>query len=122
MTKALKKLLLFLHRLALLLRPVRLILFILTLLVLLLTAYALLVQNTFTLNILEPAIVASLWGMLLLASTELFLKLPEPVLPIDSFFHRLKSHLKLLFFSLLALVVLFVGILLIWLSLRLLLI
>lgn len=117
-----RKLLLFLNQLARLLRPIRLVLAVLTFFVLLLTAYSLLVRNAFTLNALEPLIVASLWGMFLLASAELFLKLPAPGLAIDSFFQRLLGHLKLFFFSFLAIVILFVGILLIWLSLRLLLI
>ncbi len=87
-----------------------------------LTAYSLLVRSAFTLNLLEPSIVVSLWGMLLLASTELFQHLPDPVLPKESFMQRMFSKAKLLFFSLLALVVLFVSLLLVWLSLRLLLI
>ena len=65
---------------------------VLTFIVLLLTAYSLLVRNSFTFNALEPSIVASLWGMLLLACTELFLKLPDPVLAIDPFFQRMLSH------------------------------
>ncbi|PCJ43576.1 MAG: hypothetical protein COA71_01510 [SAR86 cluster bacterium] len=117
-----RKILFYLHRLATLLKPVRIILVILTLFALLLTAYSLLVQTRFTLNALEPSIVVSLWGMLLLASTELFQKLPDSVLPKDSFLQRAQTHCKHLFFTFLALIVLFVAALLIWLSLRLLLI
>lgn len=93
-----------------------------TFLALLLTAYSLLVRSAFTLNLLEPSIVISLWGMLLLASTELFQQLPDPVLPKDPFWQRMLSRCKLFFFSFLGLIVLFVSLLLAWLSLRLLLI
>lgn len=114
--------LLYLNRLAKLLKPIRLILVVFTFFALLLTAYSLLVHTAFTLNMLEPSIVASLWGMLLLACTELFQYLPEPVLPKDSFLQRMLGRCKIFFFTFLALVVLFVSVLLIWLSLRLLII
>lgn len=117
-----KSLLAYLNRLARLLRPVRIVLAGLTFIALLLVAYSLVVQTAFTLNILEPAIVASLWGMLLLAGTEIFLKLPDPALSTDSFFQRVLNRCKLLFFILMALIILLVGLLLTWLSLRLLLI
>lgn len=117
-----RNLLAFLNRLARALKPVRAALLILTFFALLLTAYSLLVRSAFTLNLLEPSIVVSLWGMLFLATTELFLHPPDSVLPKDPFFQRVLSRLKLFFFSLLALIVLLVGILLVWLSLRLLLI
>ena len=115
-----KALLLSLNRFARLLQPIRLLLIIFTFFALLLTAYSLLVNTAFTLNALEPAIVASLWGMLLLASTELFQKIPDPVLPLDPFLHRLLSRCKLFLFSLLALVMILVGAMLLWLSMRLL--
>lgn len=117
-----RKLLIYLNRLARAIKPVRAVLLILTFFALLLTAYSLLVRSAFTLNVLEPSIVVSLWGMLLLASTELFLYLPDPALPKDPFFQRVLSHFKVFLFSFLALVVLLVGVLLVWLSLRLLLI
>ena len=116
------KLLVYLNRLARLLKPVRLVLVIVTFIALLMMTYSLLVRTTFTLNILEPSIVAALWGMLLLAGAEIFQKIPDPVLPGDTFFRRVLSRCKLIFFSLLALIVLLVGLLLIWLSIRLLLI
>ena len=117
-----RKLLVYLNRVARLLKPVRLVLVVLTFLALLLTTYSLIVRTTFTLNILEPAIVASLWGMLLLASTELFQKMPDVILPGDSFFQRIFKRCKIIFYSFLALIVLLVSALLVWLSLRLLLI
>ena len=117
-----KVLLFYLNRIALLLKPLRLILIAFTLLALLLTAYSLLVNTAFTLLTLEPAIVASLWGMLLLASTELFQIIPDPVLPLDPFMHRVIQRCKIFLYSLLACVVLLVGAMLLWLSLRLLLI
>jgi hypothetical protein len=118
----LKRILFYLNRFARLLKPIRLGLIAITFFALLLTAYSLLVRSAFSLNLLEPSIVVALWGMLLLASSELFQHLPDPALPNDSFMQRILSRIKLLFFSLLAIVVLFVGILLLWLSLRLLLI
>jgi hypothetical protein len=118
----LKKLLIYLNRLARLLKPVRYVLAGLTFIALLLVTYSLLVRTAFSLNILEPAIVAALWGMLLLASTEIFQKLPDPVLSTDSFFQRVLSRCKLLFFTLMALIIFLVSALLTWLSLRLLLI
>jgi len=118
----LKRILLYLNRLARFLKPLRITLIIVTFLALLLTACSLLVRSAFTLNLLEPSIVVSLWGMLLLASTEVFQQLPDPVLPKDVFLQRMLSRLKFLFFSVLALIVLFVSLLLAWLSLRLLLI
>ncbi len=117
-----KLILFYLNRIARLLKPIRIALIAFTFFALLLTAYSLLVRSAFTLNLLEPSIIVSLWGMLLLASTELFQQLPDPVLPQDSFLQRMLSHCKLLFFSFLALAVLFVSLLLVWLSLRLLLI
>jgi hypothetical protein len=118
----LKLILLYLNRFAKLLKPIRIGLIVFTFFALLLTAYSLLVRSAFTLNMLEPSIVVSLWGMLLLANTELFQQLPDPVLPKDSFLQRMLSRCKLFFFYLLALIVLFVSLLLAWLSLRLLLI
>ncbi len=117
-----KRILLYLNRLARFLKPLRITLIIVTFLALLLTACSLLVRSAFTLNLLEPSIVVSLWGMLLLASTEVFQQLPDPELPKDVFIQRMLSRLKFLFFSVLALIVLFVSLLLAWLSLRLLLI
>tara|TARA_R110000772_G_scaffold35177_6_gene84887 strand:- start:375 stop:731 length:357 start_codon:yes stop_codon:yes gene_type:complete len=118
----LKALLIYLNRFALLLKPFRLPLIAFTFLALLLTGYSLLVNSTFTLQALEPAIIATLWGMLLLASTELFQQIPDPVLPVDPFLQRLLSRCKLFLYSLLALTVLLVCAMLLWLSLRLLLI
>ncbi len=105
-----------------LLRPIRIALLILTFLALLLTAYSLVVQSAFSLRVLEPAIVVSLWGMLLLASTELFQQLPSPFLDGESFLQAWFKRLKRFLFACLALIFVFVCTLLSWLSIRLLLI
>ena len=117
-----KRILFFLNRAAILLRPIRIILVVFTFIALLLTAYLLIVPTTFTPNALEPSILATLWGMLLLANSELFQKLPGPVRAKDSFMQRILSRCKLFFYGFLAIATLFVTVLLVWISLRLLLI
>ncbi|MAM69935.1 MAG: hypothetical protein CMP91_02150 [Gammaproteobacteria bacterium] len=102
------------------LKPLKILLIIFTLFALLLTAYCLLASSGLALELLEPAIVATLWGMLVLACIELFQELPAPVLAKDPFLRRLSARIKLLLFSLLALITVLVFALLIWLSMRLL--
>lgn len=114
-----KRLLYFLHRSAVLLKPLRIPLMAFTFCALLLTAYSLLASSSFAVDYLESAIVASLWGMLILAAIELFKNLPDPVLPHDSFWQRLMSRGRIVLFYLLALLVTLVSAMLFWLSMRL---
>lgn len=114
--------LLILHRCARFLRPLKFPLIIFTLLSLLLTSYCLVASSGLALDLLEPAIVASLWGMLILANIELYQTRPTIPAPHESFWHRVVIRSKLILYSLLGLVTLLVFASLIWLSLRLLLI
>ncbi len=117
-----QKILLILHRCARFLRPIKLPLITFTLLALLLTSYCLVADSGLALDLLEPAIVASLWGMLILANIELFQTRPEGPGKPANFWHRVIIRGRLFLYSLLAVVTLMVFVSLIWLSLRLLLI
>ncbi len=117
-----QKLLLFLYRSSHLLRPLKLPLIVLTLFALLLTSYCLIASSGLALDLLEPAIVVSLWGMLLLAATELFQNRPLALAPGERFWQRLLTRGKILLASFMALLTVLVFAALIWLSLRLLLI
>ncbi len=117
-----QKLLLFLYRSSRLLRPLKLPLIVLTLFALLLTTYCLIASSGLALDLLEPAIVISLWGMLLLAAIELFQNQPLTHATEEHFWQRLLNRGKMLMASFMALLTVLVFAALIWLSLRLLLI
>ena len=68
---------------------------------------------------LEPSLVLTLWGMMLFAFIQMFQKIPPPVLPGDDFITRLGSRIVLACYSLLALLVIVVSIILMWMSYRL---
>jgi hypothetical protein len=116
------KLLFFFYLSSRFLRPLKPCLIFLTLFALLLTTYCLIASSDLALDLLEPAIVVSLWGMLLLASTELFHNQPLTYTPEKTFWQRLIIRAKLLIAYFMALLTLVVFAALIWLSLRLLLI
>ncbi len=117
-----KRLLLRIHKLARILKPLRSVWMAFTFIALLLTIYCLFITTAFTAEALEPAIVASLWGMLILVNIEIFNEIPDPPLADDTYWHRILIKVKLLFYRLLALLIIVVSALLLWLSLRLLLI
>ncbi len=114
-------LLLKLQRLAGFLRPLRYLIIAFTAAALLLVVYCLLIDSAFTANMLEPAIVAALWGLIIISFTQLFQTLPDPPLPHEGFFRRLLARLKNLLYCLLALLMLLVMLLLTGMSFRLLL-
>ncbi len=84
-------------------------------------AYSLFREATIDSPSLRMAIVLTLWSLLLFAFIQLFQKIPAPVLPKDRFLDRLRSHIKLGLYQLLALGVAGLGIVLITMSFKLLL-
>jgi hypothetical protein len=83
--------------------------------------YALLQEATIDSPSLRIAIVLTLWSLLLFAFIQLFQKIPAPVLPKDRLLERLRSHVKLGLYQLLAFGVAALGILLVTMSFKLLL-
>lgn len=110
-----------LHKLARTLLPLRRWCLLLTLVGVLAGGFALFEAATMDSPLLRFAIVLTLWSLLLFAFIQLFQKIPAPVLPRDSFIERMRSHLKLGLYQLLALGVAAVGIMLVTMSLKLLL-
>ena len=70
-------------------------------------------------HLLEPMLVLTLWGMMLYATLQLFRQSPPPVLPHDDFMTKLGTRIVLALYSLLALLVLLVSLVLVWMSFRL---
>lgn len=68
---------------------------------------------------LEPSLVLILWGMMFFTFIQLFQRIPTPALPQDDFITRLGSRILLFFYSLLALAVVIVSLILVWMSYRL---
>ena len=83
--------------------------------------YALLREATMDSPLLRIAIVLTLWSLLLFAFIQLFQNIPAPVLPKDRLLDRLRSHIKLGLYQVLALGVAALGIMLITMSFKLLL-
>ena len=84
-------------------------------------AYSLFREATIDSPSLRIAIVLTLWSLLLFAFIQLFQKIPAPVLPKDRLVERLRSHVKLGLYQLLALGVAGLGIVLVTMSFKLLL-
>ena len=70
-------------------------------------------------HLLEPALVLTLWGMMLFSFIQLFQHIPPPVLPHDDFLTRLGTRFILAGYTILALLVLVVTGVLLWMSFRL---
>jgi len=70
-------------------------------------------------HLLEPMLVLTLWGMMLFATLQLFRQIPPPVLPHDDFMTKLGTRILLALYSLLALLVVLISIILVWMSFRL---
>lgn len=83
--------------------------------------FALLRSATMDSPLLRIAIILTLWSLMLFAFIQLFQKIPAPVLPKDSFIDRLRGHVKLGLYQLLALGIAALGIVLVTMSFKLLL-
>jgi zinc transporter ZupT len=70
-------------------------------------------------HLLEPALVLTLWGMMLYSTLQLFRRIPPPVLPHDDFLTRLGTRILLALYTLLAFLVVVLTCVLVWLSFRL---
>ena len=70
-------------------------------------------------HLLEPALVLTLWGMMLFSFIQLFQNIPPPVLPHDDFLTRLGTRFILAGYTILAFLVLVVTCILLWMSFRL---
>ena len=79
------------------------------------------IANNANISTKRTAIVLTLWSLLFFAFIQLFQKIPAPVLPKDRFIERLRSHVKLGLYQLLAFGVAALGIVLVTMSLKLLL-
>jgi hypothetical protein len=110
-----------LHKLARQLRPLRIGCLLSALAGVVLSVFALLRADDAASPLLRIAIVLTLWSLLFFAFIQLFQNIPAPVLPKDHFIERVRSHLKLGLYQLLALGVVMLGIMLISMSLKLLL-
>lgn len=71
--------------------------------------------------LLRVGIIMTLWSLLLFAFIQLFQNIPAPVLPKDRLLDRMRSHVKLGLYHLLAVGVAAIGVLLLSMSLKLLL-
>jgi hypothetical protein len=110
-----------LHKFAQTLLPLRKLCVLLALAGVLAVVYSLLRNDSVAAPVLRIAIVLTLWSLLLFAFIQLFQNIPAPVLPKDHFIDRLRSHLKLGLYQLLALAIAALGILLVMMSFKLLL-
>ncbi len=110
-----------LHRLAQQLLPLRIGCLLFALTGVLTSVFVLLRAEDEASPLLRIAIVLTLWSLLFFAFIQLFQHIPAPVLPKDRFMDRLRSHVKLGLYQLLALGVATLGIMLISMSLKLLL-
>ena len=70
-------------------------------------------------HLLEPALVLTLWGMMLFSFIQLFQRIPPPVLPHDDFLTKLGTRFILAGYTILAFLVLVVTCILLWMSFRL---
>ncbi|MES2624050.1 MAG: hypothetical protein V4628_02105 [Pseudomonadota bacterium] len=114
-------LLLRIHKFALRLKPLRFWCLLLVVAGVVLIGYALLIAENASSSLLRMAIVMTLWSLLLFAFIQLFQNIPAPVLPKDRFIDRVRSHIKLGLYQLLAVGVALVGVVLLSMSLKLLL-
>jgi hypothetical protein len=110
-----------LHKLAQQLRSLRIGCLLAALAGVVLSVFALLRADDAASALLRIAIVLTLWSLLCFAFIQLFQNIPAPVLPKDRFIERLRGHIKLGLYQLLALCVATLGVLLISMSLKLLL-
>ena len=110
-----------LHKLANHLLPLRTGCLLLALTGILSSVFALLSAQDQSSPLLRIAILVTLWSLLLFAFIQLFKKIPAPVLPKDPFVDRLRGHVKLGLYRLLALGVAALGLTLVSMSLKLLL-
>jgi hypothetical protein len=110
-----------LHKLARQLLPLRMWSLLLALAGVSLIVFALLGTEDQNSSLLRIAIVMTLWALLVFAFIQLFQTIPAPVLPKDRFIERLRSHVKLALYQVLALAVVIIGVMLISISLKLLL-
>jgi hypothetical protein len=112
-------LLLRLHKLALRLKPLLPLCYLLGFVGLVLTVLGL-VQRGADEADLSIGLGLTMWALLLFAFIRMFQSIPPPVLPKDPFLDRLRGHIQLMLFRLLAFAVLGVGAVLVAMSFKLL--
>jgi hypothetical protein len=111
--------LLFLHKLALRLRPLLPLCYLLGFAGVLLAGVALLRNHSDDVD-LSIGLGMAMWALLLFAFIRLFQSIPPPVLPQDAFLDRLRGRIQLMMYHVLALAVLIVGATLVGMSFKLL--
>jgi hypothetical protein len=108
-----------LHKFARTLLPLRKWFMIFAMLGVLVSAVVLLREARMDSPLLRITIVLTLWSLLLFAFIQLFQNIPAPVLPKDRFIERLRSHVKLGLYQLLALGIAALGIVMVTMSFKL---